>query len=72
MSFLDPMIERRQLPCGCSVGLVVQQQVPCAHNDGRYPHDDLDLEETPCGCDEDHGCDRCHNHRFVFKRRHLY
>ncbi len=66
----DPRVEQKQLPCGCAVVLAVQQQAPCRHNAGQYPRGELDLEQVPCGCDEDTACDRCNEHRFVFKHRH--
>ncbi len=60
-------IQRKQLPCGCTVQLAVQQQQPCRHNSGRYGHHDEDLEQVPCSCED--GCDRCNGHMFVYKRR---
>lgn len=60
-------IQRQQLPCGCVVLLAVQQEQPCRHNDGRYAYHDIDVEQTPCGCEE--GCDRCNGHLYVYKRR---
>lgn len=66
----DPRVEQKQLPCGCAIVLAVQQQEQCRHNAGQYPRGELDLEQVPCGCDEDSSCDRCNDHRFVFKRRY--
>jgi hypothetical protein len=63
----DPRVQPQKLPCGCTVGLAVQQAEPCRHNDGRYPYGEFDLEQVPCGCDD--GCDRCNGHGYVYKKR---
>ncbi len=74
MPFVEPDsgVQQHQLPCGCAQVLAVQQAEPCRHNDGRYPITALDLEQVACVCGADSHCERCHNHRFVWRRRQIY